>query len=367
MMTRKLKWGAVSLICVVIVPSTVLAVTYCTGFNSGLVTTILNGFDPCGFYANTFSDAIEQCGDETFQVAGPAGTQVQCNFCFWAEFAGFENEGGLVALDEIPVPPGSPGFRNAALSAPSSTIIFGGLGAGNQEPGATTTLTLDANRTYIFWLVQNNTRTAALANPNIAVFFSLVGANFDNFDHLNSLTSAQNGGATVFAWEDLTGGGDQDFSDHVFTSRCEFIGTPLCEPVEDPDVRTQGFWKRQCRGPHPSGEHDNLSDYVDCVNDTATFEDVVDVDGLCDRLRPNPKNDKCEQAKAQFMALTLNLCSKRVETCNCIDDPDFDTVGEAAEFVDGLLSNPARTRGDCVQAQAIADGLNNGLTLADCP
>ena len=142
---------------------------------------------------------------------------------------------------------------------------------------------------------------------------------------------------------------------------------PTCEPVENPDVRTQGFWKRQCQGPHPSGEHDNLPTYVDCVNNTATFVDVGNVDDLCDRLTPNPRKDKCEQAEAQFMALTLNLCSGRVETCNCIDDPDFDTVGEAAEFIDGLLSNPARTRGDCVQAQAIADGLNNGLTLVACP
>ncbi len=140
-----------------------------------------------------------------------------------------------------------------------------------------------------------------------------------------------------------------------------------CEPVEDPDGRTQGFWKRVCRKPHPSGEHENLSGYVDCVTAAATFADVDDVDGLCDRLTPDPRNNKCEQAEAQFMALTLNLCSGRMEMCNCIDDPEFETVGEAVNFIDGLLSDPDRTVEGCMLAQGIADDINNGLTLVDCP
>ena len=146
-----------------------------------------------------------------------------------------------------------------------------------------------------------------------------------------------------------------------------FTVEPLCEPVEDPEVRTQGFWKRVCKKSHPSGEHENLPDYVDCVNNTDTFADVDSVDALCDRLHPNPKNDKCEQAEAQFMALLLNICSGRVAVCNCLDDPDLNTVGKAADLIDELLSNPNRTFGDCVQAQAIADNINNGVGLVDCP
>lgn len=142
-----------------------------------------------------------------------------------------------------------------------------------------------------------------------------------------------------------------------------------CEPVEDSDVRTQGFWKRVCGGPHPSGEHENLPDYVDFVNDFAIFADVTDVDDLCERLHPDPKNDKCEKAEAQFMALLLNLASGRVAVCNCVNDPDLGetTVGDVADFIDGLLSNPGRTFEDCVLAQAIADRINNGETLVNCP
>ena len=69
------------------------------------------------------------------------------------------------------------------------------------------------------------------------------------------------------------------------------------------------------------------------------------------------------------MALLLNLASGRVAVCNCIDDPDLGptTVGDAASFIDGLLSNAGRTFEDCVLAQAIADLINNGATLVDCP
>jgi hypothetical protein len=147
-------------------------------------------------------------------------------------------------------------------------------------------------------------------------------------------------------------------------------GTCTCDdlvPIE-PDVRTQGFWKRQCKGPHPSGEHDNLPDYVNRVNSNETFVKVVDVDGLCDRLNPIPKKDKCKQAEAQFMAAFLNVASRRVGGSNCLDDPDLKatTVGEALSSIDGLLSNPGRDIDDCVLAQAIADRINNSKTLVDC-
>ncbi len=149
-------------------------------------------------------------------------------------------------------------------------------------------------------------------------------------------------------------------------SACTFT-VSVCQPV-DPDVRTQGFWKRQCQGPHPSGEHDNLPAYVDPVSALDTFDDVGDVDALCDRLRPQPPNDKCEQAEAQLMAAALNRASGRVASCNCLNDPDLGatTLGEALAFADTLLADPGRTFADCVTAQAIADRINNGDSLVDC-
>lgn len=142
---------------------------------------------------------------------------------------------------------------------------------------------------------------------------------------------------------------------------------PACQPV-DPDVRTQGFWKRQCRGSHPSGEEENLDEYVAGVSQTATFADVSDVDGLCTELVPDPKNDKCQQAEAQFMAVLLNVESHRVTECNCIDDLTLgqSTVSEAIGAIDAILSDPDRDHASCVEAQAVADRINQGTSLVDC-
>jgi len=144
---------------------------------------------------------------------------------------------------------------------------------------------------------------------------------------------------------------------------------PNPPPVVNPDVRTQGFWKRQCESPHPSGEHANLPNYVDSVNNALTFIDVNDVVNLCDRLHPNPQQDKCEQAESQFMALLLNVASGLVSYRNCVDDPTLGatTVGDAARFIDGLLFRTSRTPEECTEAQAIADLINSNKTLVPCP
>lgn len=112
------------------------------------------------------------------------------------------------------------------------------------------------------------------------------------------------------------------------------------------DSRTQGFWKRQCRGPLPSGEPDNLPGYVDAVNH---LPDLLKLRRCCRALRSletSARNNKCEQAEAQLMA-ALNVASGRLATCNCIDDPDHarGTVGEVLADLDALLLNPDRSSG----------------------
>jgi len=120
---------------------------------------------------------------------------------------------------------------------------------------------------------------------------------------------------------------------------------PTCCP------RTQGFWKRQCEGPHPSGEHANLPSYVDCVSASVPFNDVADEAGLCEHLHPDPPSDKCEQAGAQAMALWLNVCSGRLEVgCSGGD------VGASLAAIADLLS--ASDAGECTEAQALAAGIN---------
>jgi hypothetical protein len=135
--------------------------------------------------------------------------------------------------------------------------------------------------------------------------------------------------------------------------------TPTCEPL------TQGFWKRQCKGPHPSGEPGLLPTYVACVSREATFATVATVADICRRLNPDPANDKCQQAEAQFMALMLNTCSGRLGRTCCIHSTwtSATTVGAAIDQIDALLSQPLRTFNDCVLAQGIADDINTAHAL----
>ena len=138
-----------------------------------------------------------------------------------------------------------------------------------------------------------------------------------------------------------------------------------CVPVEDPDPRGLGFWKRQCRGPHPAGEFDLLPDYVAEVASTGTFAYVTNADDMCDALYPYPQWDKCAHAEAHFMTLLLNVASGRLAECNVVDVFGLGeaTVGETIDFIDELLSNPDRTRRDCLVAMVMANQARIGVRL----
>ncbi len=159
-------------------------------------------------------------------------------------------------------------------------------------------------------------------------------------------------------------GGLAPFEGMVFEGRAGEDPGP-CRPVS-PRVQGQGFWKRQCKGPHPSNSR--LANYLPLVQRTQAFGEVENVADLCSVLSPSPRSDKCEQAEGQFMALLLNLASGRLAFCNCVDDPDLGavTVAQAVALLDRLLANPNRTRNDCTRVQAIADRMNGGETLVNC-
>jgi hypothetical protein len=142
-------------------------------------------------------------------------------------------------------------------------------------------------------------------------------------------------------------------------SSCAPAVPPRCEPL------TQGFWKRQCRGRHPSRENEHLDEYASCVAASLTFGAAASADDECRALNPSSPRDKCQQADAQLMALLLNACSGRLDRACCIDSSltSAVTVGEAIDEIDALLANPGRRFRDCVRAQAIADAINTGAAL----
>jgi uncharacterized repeat protein (TIGR01451 family) len=249
--------------------------------------------------------------------------------------------GRFIVLDDVPDP-------NTTIVPGSVTTTLGSVTSGN-TPGDT------AVAIELCTLCSVTTGTQATVRFNVTIHDPLppdVEA-IRNQARLTLQTFAIEG-CNPFELSD-----DPDTAEEV-----DETVTPLalrCEPL------TQGFWKRQCNGSHPSGEYDQLSGYVACVSTAATFGGVGDKNALCDQLNPAPHNDKCEQAEAQFAALLLNLCSGRLSRACWIrtEITGEATVADAVALIDGLLSNPTRSFADCVDAQALADAINTAAALCE--
>ena len=126
----------------------------------------------------------------------------------------------------------------------------------------------------------------------------------------------------------------------------------------------QGYWKRLCSGPVASGDRYAQAD-VDCVNDSCVFGGVATIGDLCARLHPAVPQDKCAQAEAQLMALTLNVCRGRVLDAQPIDSrcTTHHSVGESRADAGVLLCKPNRTFDECVRAQCESEEINSGEAL----
>ncbi|MDB9391129.1 Ig-like domain-containing protein [Microcystis aeruginosa] len=157
---------------------------------------------------------------EVLVVPGNPSERVNMVVQWTVREADFNNEVGFFLVDALGgvegIAPGEPGFAEAALSSPSRQTLFN---SGNQA-GNWREFTVAGGSRLGFYLIQNNTSANWLENnrqnqgQSGLAFFSLKGANPDNFDH--SQSSHLGRGIWRFNWEDLTGGGDQDFNDVVF-------------------------------------------------------------------------------------------------------------------------------------------------------
>jgi hypothetical protein len=67
---------------------------------------------------------------------------------------------------------------------------------------------LEGSAIYIPFLIVNSIPDAVIDSNNLAVYFTFLGANSDQVDHVHVL------GDNIFGFEDLTNGGDQDFNDN---------------------------------------------------------------------------------------------------------------------------------------------------------
>jgi hypothetical protein len=138
------------------------------------------------------------------------------------------------------------------------------------------------------------------------------------------------------------------------------VAVPACEPVEPWQVRTQGYWRRQCK----HNPHEDICACVDSAHALADLFDAFDCDSICELMNVDPpENDMCRKARRQFMALLLNIASGKLAVCNCLEDGG--EVGDVIAEVDSLLSNDPDFRA-CEHAKTLADNINNGIGIVPC-
>jgi hypothetical protein len=143
------------------------------------------------------------------------------------------------------------------------------------------------------------------------------------------------------------------------------VCTPTSSGLNEPNPRTNGYYKRLCHGPH-SGDQ-LVDDDAGCVAQvTTTFAGITTVAQLCDVIEPShPNNDTCDRNEGDLMVLALNLCRARVCTAQPIASTcgGHDTVGDSLAESDAILNDPARNFDTCSHAKCLDEEINTGRAL----
>lgn len=171
------------------------------------------------------STAIVQPAREVIALPGFSGQTVSVRFTVTNRDAAYQNEIGIVLVDDSSgriggLRPEEPGYAAAALAHASRRVLF----YGRPNAGDAKALQLPAQRHIIFYFVQNATADTFLARnrgnqpgKGPVVFFSIKRANPDGVKHMIEKP------ANIFGFEDMTGGGDRDYNDLAVSMK---IGTP---------------------------------------------------------------------------------------------------------------------------------------------
>jgi len=114
-------------------------------------------------------------------------------------------------------------------------------------------------------------------------------------------------------------------------------GCPMCENV---DPKSQGFWRRVCKKPHPDQPDRSFL-----------------TDALCEDMNPDPNNDPCEKARSQCAAVAYNVLSERVDETCTVDATGGDVASALADAATLIAQG---TNPSCKAAQALCAGINEG-------
>jgi hypothetical protein len=181
---------------------------------AGEIVLVDEGGDDGGDDGGAASGVFTPGSDATGPVTLPAS--------FTSREAAFDNELGFFLTDADGsingIAPGGDGWAEAGLRSPTRQVLF----QSGSDAGAQATPSFTAGDNIVFYLIQDNTTDVFLeqnASNEVGggplAFFSIAAANPDGEDHVQF--SQTSDGLMEFRWEDLTGLGDEDFNDLVFT------------------------------------------------------------------------------------------------------------------------------------------------------
>jgi hypothetical protein len=136
---------------------------------------------------------------------------------------------------------------------------------------------------------------------------------------------------------------------------CVYTPNDVCvEECPPANPKTQGYWQHQCRALGLIGTSQGNPRLQE-----GWMAELSDIEEICAKLDANP-NDMCSKANKQLQALKLNLMSERLADCNCIMPEG--TVGEAVGMIEDLIADL-----ECIEANELADNINTGKILIECP
>ncbi|EKU96922.1 hypothetical protein Lepto7375DRAFT_0848 [Leptolyngbya sp. PCC 7375] len=166
-----------------------------------------------------FNDAVLLVSEAGVEIPGNIGQSATLTVDLLSQSAQFRNEMGFFLVDDAKgrigtLKPGDQGYAAAALSQANRQVVF----ARGQDSGSVSQYQIPAGKFLGWYLIQDATTPEFLAqNPENQLdggplaFFSYPGANPDGLSHVHFQA------ANEMVWEDMTGGGDRDYNDLIFS------------------------------------------------------------------------------------------------------------------------------------------------------
>ena len=222
-------------------------------------------------------------------------------------------------------------------------------------------LSFDASDRLGFYLVQNDTTDNVLAelaggSTSTNVFFTFPSGNSDSFDHLQ-LSMDMNNGTITLNWEDVLGGGDQDFDDMVVSVQIAEDAPPLGTELQGDEQGELIDLRDELTGSIAASFSTSGSAQF---SDSFGFYVVDDASGSIGGVTPDDPN-YAQLAVQNEVDLTQGLPGGSLLA------PFFIADGTAQEF---LSSNPTNQQGQLPQAYfsflgANPDSLDHIVRLGD--